>query len=77
MIAWKNGNFNFIHTNLESTMRQLARWYDVAVVYRGKPAHYDFVGDISRSSTLEDILRALERYGVHTRLEGRTIIVLP
>jgi transmembrane sensor len=77
MTAWKNGNFNFYHSDLESTMRQLARWYDVEVVYEGKPAiNYEFMGGINRNSTLEEILKALEPYGIHSRVEGRKIIVL-
>jgi transmembrane sensor len=76
MIAWKNGNFNFYHSNLRSTMRQLARWYDVDVKYQAiPPVDYEFMGGISRNSTLEEILKALEPYGIHSRVEGRTIIV--
>src|SRR5690606_21360494 len=32
-ISWKNNLFNFQHAGLESVMRQLARWYDIEVVY--------------------------------------------
>lgn len=75
--AWKNGNFNFYHSNLRSTMRQLARWYNVEVEYQEIPSvDYEFMGGISRNSTLEEILKALEPYGIHSRIEGRTIIVL-
>ncbi|GGB23577.1 hypothetical protein GCM10011511_54300 [Puia dinghuensis] len=74
-IAWKNGLFNFNHSSLESTMWQIARWYDVKVDIRGKPHGYEFGGGISRSNTLDEIFKGLEKYGVHCRLEGRTIIV--
>jgi len=77
-MAWKDGNFNFHHADLESTMRQLARWYDVKVEYQGKiTGNYAFQGSISRSLTLQQILDNLGKYGVHAHLEGRKIIVLP
>src|SRR5690606_13952069 len=32
-VAWKNGRFHFQRTPLEEIMKQIARWYDVEVVY--------------------------------------------
>ncbi len=35
-IASKNGVFNFKNADLPTVMRQLERWYDIEVVYKGK-----------------------------------------
>jgi len=76
-IAWINGNFQFKKDDIESVMRQLARWYDVEVTYEGKKTTQSFSGVISRDNNASDVLKALEVSEVHFRIEGRKIIVLP
>jgi transmembrane sensor len=75
--AWKNGYFHFDHSDLETTMRQLARWYDVSVVYSAKIAPQEFVGKIQRSMTLATVLKGLEGEHVHFVLEGKQVTVTP
>ena len=75
--AWKNGYFHFDHASLEATMRQLARWYDVTVVYSGTIAPQEFVGKIQRSMTLATVLKGLEEYNVHFKVEGKQVTVMP
>jgi transmembrane sensor len=75
--AWKDGFFHFDHASLEMTMRQLARWYDVTVVYKGKIAPQEFVGKIQRSMTLAKVLKGLEGENVHFALEGKQVTVTP
>ena len=75
--AWKNGYFHFDHASLETTMRQLARWYDVTVVYHGKIAPQEFVGKIQRSMTLATVLKGLEDENVHFVLAGKQVTVTP
>ena len=77
VIAWKNGYFNFDHASLQTTMRQLARWYDIDVVYQGQIPEHEFQGKIQRSLLLSDVLRGLENDQVHFRLDGRKLIVTP
>jgi transmembrane sensor len=77
VIAWKNGYFQFDHASLQTTMRQLARWYDIEVVYRGQIPEHEFQGKIQRSLLLSDVLRGLENDQVHFRLDGRKLIVTP
>ncbi len=33
VMAWKNGLFNFEGTSIEDVMKQIARWYDLEIVY--------------------------------------------
>lgn len=75
--AWKNGFFHFDHTSLEETMRQLARWYDVDVEYKGSFGDQSFVGKIQRNLDLPDVLKGLENEHVHFRMAGRRLQVIP
>lgn len=76
-VAWKNGLFKFEHTDLKTVMRQLARWYDVQVEYApGIPEKY-FTGEISRKLNASEVLSVIEFAGVHCKIEGKKIKVLP
>lgn len=76
-IAWKNGIFNFNKADIKIVMRQIARWYDVEVVYEGAVSTEKFEGEIPRSSTLTDVFKILELSAVHFKIEGRKVIVMP
>ena len=74
-IAWKNGFFNFDGSDIETTMRQIARWYDVEVIYEGKTTEH-FNGTILRNASIEKVLKMLAFTGVVTfSTEGRKIFV--
>jgi transmembrane sensor len=77
IISWKNGFFYFGRATFAAVMRQLARWYDVEVVYEGKAPDMEFGGKIDRSLPLNDVLKFLDKNQIHLRLEGRKLIVLP
>jgi transmembrane sensor len=75
VVAWKNGLFLFEGVTIDRVMRQLARWYDIEVVYDGQMSkHYS--GGFSRNASLEEVLRVLQ-LGVKGRfvLEGKTVRV--
>jgi ferric-dicitrate binding protein FerR (iron transport regulator) len=75
--AWKNGYFHFDHASLETTMRQLARWYDVDVDYAGNIPAQEFMGKIQRNLPLSAVLKGLENEHIHFSLEGRKLMVKP
>lgn len=75
IIAWKNGYFSFRNTSLKEVMRQIERWYNVAVQYDGIIEHRKFGGGIERSAQLSDVLQILEESNVHFKLKGRKLIV--
>jgi ferric-dicitrate binding protein FerR (iron transport regulator) len=77
VMAWKDGLFSFNDADLPAIMKQLARWYDVDVVYEGKMAPRSFGGKMQRDLNLSTVLHSLEKNNVHFRIEGRKIIVLP
>ncbi|HVV07471.1 MAG TPA: FecR domain-containing protein [Puia sp.] len=77
-VAWKNGYFHFDNADIQTVMRQLARWYDVEVRYDGvtPAAGGDFKGDIGRGLTLAQVLKVLEQTRVHFRIEEDRRIVI-
>ncbi|PSL26408.1 FecR family protein [Chitinophaga ginsengisoli] len=77
VMAWKNGMFNFEGMDLPSVLRQLARWYDVEIVYEGKIPTRKFGGEMQRDLSLQQVLRILERMDVKCRIEnGNRLIVM-
>jgi transmembrane sensor len=78
VIAWKLGFFQFKHTDLKTIMRQIARWYDVDVVYQREDLSGEYGGRISRKLNLSELISLLEGNGVgHFKMDGRKLIVLP
>lgn len=75
--AWKNDLFVFDNTDLHALMRQLSRWYDIAVVYKGQVPNDVFFGKIDRKSSLSKVLKILELGDVHFKIEEKKLIVMP
>ncbi len=76
ILAWKNGIFDFTGADLKAVMRQLERWYDIKVHYKGSVSNEVFKGKMYRNVNLSDVLETLEQLGVKFRIEGKTLIVL-
>lgn len=77
-VAWKEGRFNFQDAHLQEIMRQLARWYDIEVVYENGVPDLEFIGEIERSLPLSEVLKGLKMSGVNFRLEeGKRLVVFP
>ena len=74
-IAWKNGYFYFDRADLKTVMRQLARWYNIQVVYKGDIPKRTFKGKVYRNIKASEALGILSYFGAHFRIEGKTIIV--
>jgi transmembrane sensor len=76
VIAWKEGDFRFEDQSVPDIMKQLARWYDVDVVYLGDVSDVKLNASISRGRNVSQILNMMEKTGeVHFKIEGRKIIV--
>ncbi len=75
-IAWKNGIFNFNGLSLRAVMAQLARWYDIDVLYEGAVPGDTFKGEMYRSEKLSFVLGMLKDMGIKCKVEGKTVIVL-
>lgn len=77
VMAWKNGYFQFDKSSLQSVLKQVARWYDIEVIYEGTNRHREFVGEIERDLNLAEMLSILEINKVSFIIEGKTLIVKP
>jgi transmembrane sensor len=77
-IAWKNGKFIFTDANIQSIMRQVSRWYNVDIEYRGDISKEKFGGSTSRFTNVAELLEILQLTDqVHFEVQGRRIIVMP
>ncbi|MGF7079319.1 FecR family protein [Mucilaginibacter sp. UYCu711] len=74
-IAWKNGQTLFTNENIQTIMRQVARWYDIDIAYEGNISDRRFDGGISRKSDLSAVLKVLKLNGINYKLQGRKIII--
>jgi ferric-dicitrate binding protein FerR (iron transport regulator) len=74
-VAWKNGLFMMSRADIAVVLRQLARWYDVDIVYEKDIPEGKITGDIPRSMQLSEVLKVLKLSGVECRVDGRKIIV--
>ncbi|OKS88752.1 FecR family protein [Mucilaginibacter polytrichastri] len=75
--AWKDGNFRFQNDDIQTIMRQLARWYNIEVRYQGTPPKDKFSGRISRKSPISAVLHMMELTNhVHFKIEGRRVTVI-
>jgi transmembrane sensor len=76
-MAWKDGNFQFENSDITTVMRQIARWYDVEVEYKGTVSKH-FIGTISRNVNLSKVLTMLQQTGeVKFIIEGKKVMVMP
>lgn len=74
-IAWKNGYFRFNRTDMQSMMRQVARWYDVEVEYRGEISDDLFGGSLRRSDNIQEVIRILQLSKINVVVSGKKIII--
>lgn len=79
VLAWQKGLFSFHHADIQTIMRQLARWYNVEVKYVSKvPDDKTFTGEMGRDLTLAQVLRGLQQMNVNFRIEeDKRIVILP
>ncbi len=77
VMAWKNGRFE-LNGTVQDIMKQIARWYDVEIVYIGNVTNKRFGGTLSREENVSAVLKYLELTGsIHFKIEGRKIMVMP
>ncbi|MCW3094089.1 MAG: hypothetical protein JWP81_5158 [Ferruginibacter sp.] len=77
VMSWKNGIFDFQNAGLEQVMRQLARWYDLEVIYENGIPEMKFYGKMGRNVSLSKLLVFLRESDLHFRMEeGRKLIVM-
>ena len=74
-IAWKNRLFYFENAKYDEIMREIERWYDVDVIYKGKIPDERFEGAIQKDLKLNQVLKMLESKDIHFKISGKEVIV--
>ncbi|HEY9003570.1 MAG TPA: FecR family protein [Mucilaginibacter sp.] len=77
VLAWKNGNFEFESEELHAIMRQVARWYDIKVIYEGDVKPRRFTASVPRNVNLSKLLEMLKFMGVNFKIDGQAVVVSP
>lgn len=82
-IAWKKGYFYFKDTDIKTVMRQISRWYDVDVQYKGNVPETVFSGKMHKNVNASKVLEILSYFKVNFRIEEplissgkKTIVIL-
>jgi ferric-dicitrate binding protein FerR (iron transport regulator) len=76
VMSWKNGQFYFSNSDIETIMRQMARWYDVEVEYKVRPEDR-YTVSLSRHVPVSKLLKYLELSGgVRFKIDGKKVIVM-
>jgi ferric-dicitrate binding protein FerR (iron transport regulator) len=73
--AWKQGYFRFKEDKLSEAMRNVARWYDVEVVYEGNAAGVEVTGSIPRTANLSELIKMLAAIDIEAKIDGKKLIL--
>ncbi len=77
VIEWKNGFFRFDGKDLEHSLKEIARWYNVEINYSNQALKAEpLAGRISKYSSIREVLTKMELTGAfHFTVDGRKILV--
>lgn len=76
-IAWKDGSFAFHNASIYEVMEDIARWYNIDVVYQGDLSDVRYSGTISRFENFRQLLQIIEWTDLVTfKVDGRRITVM-
>ncbi|UAY57105.1 FecR family protein [Arachidicoccus terrestris] len=73
VMAWKNNQFYFNGTTAQDILRQLARWYNIEIVYKGQVPQGHYSGIISKDNSLSQVLTILETGGIKFKLHQQSL----
>ncbi|WP_300603731.1 FecR domain-containing protein [Niabella sp.] len=69
VLAWRSDFFQFDAYSFPELMRQLERWYDVAIVYNSaEVADVRLSGAMNRATSIQGLIKILEYSGLHCSL---------
>lgn len=74
-VAWRKGIFDAEGEGTDAFLRQLARWYDLEIVYRGPVPEKKFHGKLGRDLQLSQVLEVLDQFNIHYQLEGKVLTI--
>lgn len=74
--AWVHGLMSLNDCSVQELMNQISRLYDVDIEYAGAIPKQRFGGMINRNVHLSNLLTTIAAAGIHTKLDGKKVIVL-
>lgn len=74
-VAWKDGNFHFDDTPFVEMMQQMAKWYDIDVIYQSQIPNERFNGTLSRKVTLKTVLELLSISEIKFHIHGNQLVI--
>ncbi|MBN9384960.1 MAG: FecR domain-containing protein [Chitinophagaceae bacterium] len=78
VMSWKNGVFTFEGKTIQQVLRELARWYDLTIVYGKEIPDIKLRGEMGMNLNLSQVLKGLAAMEVICRLEpGKKLLVFP
>ena len=76
-LAWVDGNFLFEDQTIQNIMDDVARWYNVEVIYQGNLSNKRFGGTFTRNKSLDELLKHLESLStIRFKTEERRVTVM-
>ncbi|MFD2582404.1 FecR family protein [Pedobacter vanadiisoli] len=76
VMAWRNDLFIFKDMEIKEIARQLTRWYDIQVVFKGTPSKISYTGTISKDVELSELLSMLQFTGLKYELNGHLLTII-
>ena len=76
VMAWRNDLFIFKDMEIKEIARQLSRWYDIQVVFRGTPSKVPYTGTIAKDVALSEILSMLQFTGLKYEFNNRVLTII-
>lgn len=75
--AWRIGKFAFQRASIKKVMEDLARWYNIDVLYQGDFAGITYSGTISRMEEFSEVLKLIEMTNkIKFKIDGRRVTVI-
>ncbi len=73
--AWRNGLFSFQQAAFGDVLKQISRWYNVEVVYKGSIPNETFTGEVNRNVDFDLMLQFLKGSGIHVEYRNGQLII--
>ncbi|SHE78482.1 FecR family protein [Pedobacter caeni] len=76
ILAWKNNLFHFNQADISDVMLELARWYNIEIIYEGTKPSGTFTGKIQKDLTLRQALKILGATRVRYQLTDDNKLII-
>jgi len=67
VLSWKNGQFYFNGNNTDEVMQQIARWYNIDIIYKRDENKEQYTGKIPRNLSLSKLIELLNYADLNTK----------